>query len=142
MATARLDDPQPALADELLSDASSTHEQPGSSRSGSLFDDVGALVEDGKTYAEAELAYQKSRLLFASGHAKWVAIFGGLALVLVVLALVALVIGALLALVPVLGAWGATAVVVAVLVVASAILLGLAKARWSHLAEAFAGKQE
>ena len=107
-----------------------------------MFDDVGALVEDGKTYAEAELAYQKSRLLFASGHAKWVAIFGGLALVLVVLALVALVIGALLALVPVLGAWGATAVVVAVLVVASAILLGLAKARWSHLAEAFAGKQE
>jgi hypothetical protein len=142
LATARLDDPQPALADELLSDAPSTEELPGGSHPGSLFDDVGALVEDGKTYAEAELAYQKSRLIFATGHAKWVAIFGGLALVLVVLALVALVIGALLGLVPVLGAWGATAVVFAALVAASAILLGLAMARWSRLVEAFAGKQE
>lgn len=142
MATARLDVPQPALADELLSDEPSAEEPAGSARRGSLLGDVGALVEDGKTYAEAELAFQKSRLIFATGHAKWAAIFGGLAAVLVVLALVALVIGALLALMPVLGPWGATGVVFGVLVVVAGILLALAKVRIGHLVGAFGGEQE
>lgn len=142
MATTGLDVPQSAMADEALPAEAPAESLSSSAHPGSLLDDVGSLVEDGKTYAEAELAYQKSRLVFAGEHAKRAAILGGLAIVLVVLALVALVIGALLALVPVLGPWGATGVVVAVLAVSAGILLGLARMHGSKLIGAFAGEPE
>lgn len=110
-------------------------------RAGSLLDEVESLVEDGRTYAEAELAFQKSRLAFVAEHAKWAAIFGGLAAVLVVLAVVGLVIGALLALTPQLTAWGAAGVVFAVLVVAAFLLVWRASARWKSLMQAFEAEE-
>jgi uncharacterized membrane protein YqjE len=115
---------------------------PGGGRSPSLLDEVGSLVEDGRTYAEAELAFQKSRLVYVADHAKWAAIFGGLAAVLVALAVVALVIGALLALTPQLTAWGAAAVVFAVLAVAAFLLVRMASTKWKGLMQAFEAEEE
>ena len=113
-----------------------------SAHPGSLIEDVEALVADGKIYAQAELAYQKSRLVFAVDHAKWAAILGVLALVLVILAIVALVVGALIALIPPLGPWGATGVVFGVLAVGAGILVALAKAHLSNLLGAFGESSE
>ncbi|MBN8501760.1 MAG: phage holin family protein, partial [Sphingomonadales bacterium] len=77
----------------------------------SLVADVRQLVDDGRTLLEAELAYHKSRAVVASQAAKGVAGWGALALALVFFALMALVLGLVLALVPALGALGATAAV-------------------------------
>ena len=137
MATARLDAAQPNVPDEASPADVPAEGLRSSAHPGSLIEDVEALVADGKTYAEAELAYQKSRLVFAVDHAKWAAILGVLALVLVILAIVALVGGALIALIPPLGPWGATGVVFGVLAVGAVVLVALAKAHLSNLLGAF-----
>ncbi len=77
----------------------------------SLLEDVEALVEDGKTYVEAELNYQKARAGFAAGRGKWIAIFGVVALIALFLSAIALTLGLLVGLTTSLGIWGATAVV-------------------------------
>jgi uncharacterized membrane protein YqjE len=108
----------------------------------SLIADVESLVEDGKTYAAAELAFQKTRLLYASDKAKSAAIFTGIAAVFVVMAVVALVLGAVLALTPSLGPLGATALVFVLLLAGAAILVILAKARIRAMLEAFEARDE
>jgi uncharacterized membrane protein YqjE len=128
--------------DAALEPALDTETPDEAVRPGSLLDEVESLVEDGRTYAEAELAFQKSRLAYVAEHAKWAAIFGGLAAVLVVLAVVGLVIGALLALTPELTAWGAAGVVFAVLVVVAFIMVRMASAKWKGLLQAFEAQEE
>ena len=44
-------------------------------------DDVEALIEDGKTYLETELVYQKTRAAFVADRAKGAFIYGALAAV-------------------------------------------------------------
>ncbi|PKB25256.1 putative superfamily III holin-X [Novosphingobium kunmingense] len=100
----------------------------------SLVDDVRALVEDGKTLVEAELAYQKSRAAVAGAGAKGVASWGALALALVFFALMAVVIGTLLGLSTVIGPWAATAAVTAALALAAAFCAMIAARRWKHTA--------
>ena len=131
------------MTDERPKDAAPDAGPPDEAvRRGSLLDEVESLVEDGRTYAEAELAFQKSRLAYVAEHAKWAAIFGGLAAVLAMLAIVGLVIGALLALTPELTAWGAAGVVFAVLVVVASILVRMASARWKSLLQAFEADEQ
>jgi uncharacterized membrane protein YqjE len=103
----------------------------------SLLSDVEALVADGKTYAEAELAFQKTRLLYASDKVKSAAIFTGIAAVFVVMAIVALVLGAVLALTPLIGPLGATAAVFLALLVCAGVLVLMAKSRITDLIRAF-----
>lgn len=105
----------------------------------SLFDDIGAVVEEGRTYAEAELAFQKTRLLYASGKVKSAAIYTGLAAIFVTMAVVALVLGTVLALTPLFGAIGAAGAVFAVLLVFALVLVLVAKARIGQMFDAFRG---
>lgn len=104
---------------------------------GSLIDDVGTLIEDGKTYAEAELAFQKTRLFYVMSHAKGIAAFSGIAVLLVVLAIVVLVVGVLIALIPVLTPIGATLAVMFALLLTAVILGRLAKWQLGKLMKAF-----
>jgi uncharacterized membrane protein YqjE len=106
----------------------------------SLFAEVETLVEDGKTYAEAELSFQKNRLLYAAGKAKSAAVYVGIAAIFVVLAIVALVLGAVLALTPVLGALGATGAVFAALLIFAILLVLGAKAKVASALRAFEDK--
>lgn len=99
----------------------------------SLVDDVKALVEDGATYLEAELQFQKSRAMFVVDRGKSGAIYGVAAAAVVHLALIGLVVGAIFALTPLITAWGATAVVVGALLIAAAILGLAAKRRFARL---------
>ncbi len=101
----------------------------------SLIGDLRLLATDARTLAEAEIAYQKSRAqVFGGGIGKIVGL-GALALLLAGLALVALVVGLLIALTPVLTAWGATAAVVAGLILLALLVALWAKAAWGRLAD-------
>ena len=104
---------------------------------GSLTDDITALYHDGKTYAEAELAFQKTRARFTLEKGKKGAVFLGGALALLHLAGIALVVGLVIALTPLITAWGATAIVVAVLVIGALILGSMAKKKFTAMSSAY-----
>ncbi|MEO7551752.1 MAG: phage holin family protein [Croceibacterium sp.] len=97
------------------------------------------MIDDGKTYLEAELAFQKSRAALVADGAKSAAVLGALAAVCAVLALVALAIGLLLALTPLITAWGATAVVVGGLLLAAFFAVRVAGKRWRNMMSAVSG---
>jgi hypothetical protein len=99
----------------------------------SLRDDVEALIDDGKTYLEAELAYQKTRAAFVADRAKGTLIFGTAAALLGFLALIGLTVGLIIALTPLLTAWGASGLVVALLLIGALIAARAAGRRWSGL---------
>jgi len=87
----------------------------------SVADELRQLIAAARQFAEAELAYQKTRAGLMGKSAGAVAGFGALALALAFFVLMALVVGLLLALAPSLGPWGAMAVVVGGLLVATLI---------------------
>lgn len=88
----------------------------------SLIDDVSALFEDGKTYAQAELAFQKSRARYLGGSVKGLAVYAGGAIAAFHLALIALTVGLVFALASAIGPWLATLVVTLVYLIIAAIL--------------------
>ena len=103
----------------------------------SLIDDVEVLIEDGRTYLEAELNFQKTRALFVGDRAKGVALYALLGLMFAWMALIGLTIGVIFALTPALGGWGATAVVVAVWLLIAGLALKAAAGRWTQLVASF-----
>src|SRR5690606_18468749 len=78
----------------------------GDELSRSLLDDAEALIADGKTYLEAELEFQKTRAAYVADRAKAAAVYGVVAVLLAFLALIGLVVGLIIALTPLLTAWG------------------------------------
>lgn len=107
--------------------AAAAPEAPDTTLSG-LREDVTALVEDARNYAEAEIAFQKTRAALAGKHGARALVLLVLALVLLNLALIALAVGAVIALAPLVTIWGAIAIVVGVLL-AGVVLLVMAAAR-------------
>jgi uncharacterized membrane protein YqjE len=100
----------------------------------SLADQVRGLITDGQALVETELAFQKERIAFGLGKAKSIVLLLLLALAVGFFALMALIVGLLLALTPMIGAWGALgAVVLGLCGVAGLCVLtalrGLSKAR-------------
>ena len=108
----------------------------------SLLDDVEALIADGKLYLEAELAFQKSRAGYVAAGAKTIAALGALAAALVVLALIGLTVGLILALTPLITAWGATAVVVLALLLGAWLCVRSALARWRRITQLAGGSSK
>lgn len=76
-----------------------------------LTEEVRQIANDARTLAQAEIAYQKARGLFAADKAKSIAILGAIAAGFAFFALMAAVVGSVIALGPVLGLWGAMAAV-------------------------------
>lgn len=106
----------------------------------SLIANVRRLADDARTLAEAELAYQSSRARVAGGAARDIALLGFAAIVLVVFGMGALVVGLLIALVPLVTAWGATALVAGGLILAAAICVLLVLAKVKRAKAALSGK--
>lgn len=104
---------------------------------GSLTDDLTALIDDGKTYVEAEFAYQKTRLSFVANRGKSGFGFVLAALGLLHLAFIGLTVGAIISLIPIAGPVGATMLVVGLLLLGTAILLFKARDKFTSLADAF-----
>lgn len=107
---------------------------PDSERS--LIEDVEALIEDGKVYLEAEIAYQKTRAAYVADEARSALLYGAVAAGFGFLALVALSIGLIIALAPLLTAWGASALVVGLLLIGAVIAGRAASQRWNRLMSA------
>ena len=105
----------------------------GEARDRSLQDDLRQLADDARALAEAELAYQKSRAAYAGQEARRIAVLGLLVAVLAFFALMALTLGLVLALTPMLTAWGATAAVCGGLLVIAMLCALLAAMRWKRL---------
>jgi Flp pilus assembly protein TadB len=108
----------------------------------SLLEDVEAAVEDGKTYLSAELVYQRTRLAYAINRATDAALFAALGGALALLALVALTVGLVIALAPLITAWGAALAVTGAWLLLSVILLRMAAARWRKLMEALLARED
>ena len=105
------------LAEDVPADAGTSSDER------SLFDDIDDLIDDARTYFDAELSYQKSRAAFVAECLKKGIGFVVVALVLVFLALIGLTVGLVIALTPLITAWGATAVVVLVYLLLAAVLV-------------------
>jgi hypothetical protein len=103
----------------------------------SLRDDINALVDDARTYAEAEVAFQKTRAGLAGKAAARALALLVLAVVLLHIALIALAVGAVIALAPLVTIWGAIAIVVGVLLFGVAALVFFAVGDGKALASMF-----
>jgi Flp pilus assembly protein TadB len=133
----RGDDGLPAIEDDMASAAIGAEQDLRSLR-----DDVEALIEDGRTYLETELVYQKTRAAFVADRARGTLVFGAVAILLAFLALFGLILGLILALTPLLTAWGAGALVVGLLVITALIAGRMAARRWNRLMQAIEGHRE
>lgn len=105
--------------------------KPAATRS--LVDNMEALLEDARIYIDAELSYQKTRAGFVADRLKKTVAFGAVAAFLAVLALIGLTVGLIIALTPLITAWGATAVVVLGILLFAYILVRKAAAAWKSL---------
>ena len=106
-----------------------------------LFDDIEALVDDGRTYLDAEISYQKTRISFVSDRLKKTLVYVVAATVLGLVAAIGLTVGLIIALTPLITAWGATALVVGVLLIIAYILLRRASGTWSSATRVFGSDQ-
>lgn len=86
-----------------------------------ISDEVSQLIAAARAMANAELAYQTTRARLLAKAAAWIGAGAAAALTLLFFVLIALVVGLLLALTPVLGAWGALGAVVGGLLLVTAI---------------------
>lgn len=107
----------PAVQPDSLAASGEHEDEDGGNGFASLRDDITVLVEDARTYAEAEFAFQKTRASLAGKTAGRAAALLVLALVLLHIALIALAVGAVIALAPLVTIWGAIAIVVGVLLI-------------------------
>lgn len=104
-----------------------------------LRDEIAMLVEDARNYAEAEVAFQKTRAAVAGKTAGRAIALLVLTLVLLHIALIALAVGAVIALAPLVSIWGAIAIVVGVLLVVVGVLVLAARKDANLVAALFAG---
>lgn len=96
----------------------------------SLLDDIGNLVGDAQTWFDAELSYQKVRAAFVGASLKQTVVLGVAAVVLLLVAVLGLTFGLILALAPLVTAWGATAIVVGLLLLLALMCGRGASAAW------------
>jgi len=122
--------PEPAI-DPLL----------GEARERSLSEDLHQLAQEARAYAESELQFQKSRAAFAASASKSIVVYAVVALVLVFFAVMALVVGLVIALAPLITAWGSTALVTLVLLGLAVFLLLRAKKKVSLLMTVWGGEK-
>lgn len=106
--------PKPAAGDAADDDGNSFD---------ALRDDITALIDDARTYAEAELAFQKTRAAIAGKTAGRALLLLVLAVVLFHIAVIALAVGVVIALAPLVTIWGAIAIVVGALLAGVAALV-------------------
>lgn len=131
-------DPRPAAVEAELHAALRGEEDDAPEPASGLIEDVAALVEDGRNLFEAEIAFQKTRLAFAANRSKSAVMAGVAAFAFLHLALIALVVGMVIALAPLVSAWGATAIVVGLLLLGAFAMLLRLRHSTQEIGEAFA----
>lgn len=107
----------------------------------SLTEDLGDLIDDGRNYFEAEIAYQKSRAVLIASKGKRGTVLALVAFACLNSALIALVVGLVITLAPHLTPLGSTVAVVALLMTAAVVFALLARSRFRKLGQVFDGEQ-
>ncbi|QUL38790.1 phage holin family protein [Erythrobacter sp. JK5] len=102
-----------------------------------LFEELAALVDDGRTYAEAEIAFQKTRASLAGRSVGMAAVFAVLAIIALHIAFLALAVGLVIALAPLVSIWGAIAIVVGALLLLVALLARAAMRQGTRIGALF-----
>jgi hypothetical protein len=127
--------------EDIAADPAANDENGGSTADANGFtmlrDDVVALIDDARTYAEAEISFQKTRAGLAGKTAGRALVLLVLAVVLLHIALIALAVGAVIALAPLVTIWGAIAIVVGVLLIGVAALIFAAMTKGKLLSAMF-----
>lgn len=98
-----------------------------------LIDELKQLGDEARAYAEAEFAFQKTRVIAVGNAARKIAVLGLWAFVIAVFALVALVAGLLMALSSLVGPWWATAIVAGGLVLLALGAVLKARTHWRRI---------
>ncbi len=106
----------------------------------SLLEDIEYLVADARIWLDAEMSFQKSRAALVSNRLKIIVAAGILAALFGILALVGLTIGLIIALTPLITAWGATAVVVLLLLVLVWLMINRIAVAWQDIQSATRGE--
>lgn len=128
------------LSDDL--EIEEAGESPAPQIDPSLMDEAAALIDNARTYAEAELGFQKTRAAFAG---RLIGVSLGLvvvALILLHIAFLALAVGLVLAFEPLVGIWGAIGIVFGGLLLVVALLGWGAFTRAQKLASLFSSPDE
>lgn len=107
-----------------------------------LIEEVSNLFDDGVTYAQAEVAFQKTRAKLAGRSVGVAAAYIAIALILLHIALLALAVGLVIALQPLVTIWGAMAIVVGAILLLAVILLLKARSRGSQAYNLFSSGGE
>ncbi len=123
----------PDSGDIHLPDPPDGGDEPSPGGTRSMLEDIEDLLLDARTYFDAELSYQKSRASFVGGSIKRIAVFGIGAVVLALFAFGALTVGLIIALTPLVTAWGATAIVVGAMLLLVFLLVRAAAGTWEEM---------
>ena len=129
----------PEMDDTNLEEAQENPEPPFDP---SLMEEAGALIDNARTYAEAELGFQKTRAAFAG---RLIGLSLGLVIVAIILlhiAFLALAVGLVLAFEPLVGIWGSIGIVFGGLMFFVGLLGWAALTRAQKLASLFASPKE
>lgn len=108
----------------------------------SLVDDVEALLSDGRTYLEAEVAYQKSRALHVVDRGKSALVYVIAGALFALMTLLGLTVGLIISLAQLVGPWIASVIVVLALGLVAFLLLRAAQRRWNSLMQAFSNAED
>lgn len=108
----------------------------------SLTEELAALIDDGRTYAQAELAFQKTRAKLAGKSIGLAVAFVVVAIITLHIAVLALAVGLVIALQPLVTIWGAIAIVVGMLVLITGMLGWAAKGQAGRLSMIFGSEDE
>ncbi|SMC90919.1 Putative Holin-X, holin superfamily III [Novosphingobium sp. B1] len=101
---------------------------------------IKALIDDGQTLFQAELAYRKEQAAFGLGAVKRIAVLVILGLAFGFFTLLAIVVGLLMALAQYVGFWGSLAIVGGLLAILTAICLLRAAKAVRYVRSGLAGK--
>ncbi|MEE4154058.1 MAG: phage holin family protein [Erythrobacter sp.] len=103
----------------------------------SMVEKVAALIDNARTYAEAEFGFQRTRVALTGRNLASALAFVVLALVLLHIAIIALAVGFVIALAPFVTIWGAIAIVVGVLLCGTGLFLWRAVVKVRRVAAMF-----
>ncbi|PXW71592.1 hypothetical protein C7451_11236 [Blastomonas natatoria] len=107
-----------------------------------LVEQLRGLYSDGRELIDAELSFQKARVSAAGRQVRAMALLAFVGLVLVSCALIALVVGTMIALIPLIGPWGAMVATVLGALVLAVLSFWLAARRIGKLGDLFASDDD
>ncbi|MEM7690642.1 MAG: hypothetical protein AAF291_16635 [Pseudomonadota bacterium] len=131
----------PPASSDASSDASATPPSPPPDDE-SIVEELGAVIDDAKLYAAAELAFQKTRAKLLGRNVGIAAGAAILAAVLLHIALITMAVGLVMALEPWVTIWGAIVIVVGMMLLGVALLGNIAISRGRLIGEMFANDDQ